>query len=71
MAIKENQLFIKTTCSICCGKETLSCPYCDDRGITLIEASDEAIIKVISTFPANEIQKITSALSQIAQKKGK
>jgi len=49
MTLTKNTLYIKVTCSICCGKNSLRCLYCDS-GISLIECSHKQLIKIIETF---------------------
>lgn len=38
----ERKLYVKIRCTICHGKPR-TCPYCDERSLTLIEASDKLL----------------------------
>ena len=38
----QRKLYIKTKCSVCRGK-LMSCPYCDEQGLTFIEPSDNVL----------------------------
>jgi len=67
MSLIEQRLFVKTTCSICCVgnyKPVTSCPYCDARGATLVEASTDIVIKILRTIPPKEQEQIIRALTK-------
>tara|TARA_Y100000310_G_scaffold63242_1_gene58612 strand:- start:3088 stop:3333 length:246 start_codon:yes stop_codon:yes gene_type:complete len=74
-----DKLYLKVVCSICKGTRMFNhghhdphrphrwktCPYCDSNGLTVIEATADAIIKFIENTDVSARQRLKQKLAEI------